>query len=140
VEEAVAAQCDWMLWLENDWEFVHAVPSPEFFRRLSNEGVETVRLFGTQKMKDGHRRLAGIRRILTRERIDWQPSSILGWEYGRAHWGAGGTLIQTDILQRHLHRSRLKDIIKAENNLRSVRPYVNLMWCNGLITTEGILP
>lgn len=127
--------CDWLLWLENDWETVTPLPSESF---LHESGADTVRLFGAKKFRSGPRQWAGARRILTRERIDWQPA-MAGWEAARAHWGAGGTLVQAAVLQRQIHQPRLKDVIKAENNLWSLRPIENLMWCRGLVTTAGVI-
>ncbi len=135
LEEAIRMDCDWMLWLENDWEAVARIPDEAF---LNTTGADTVRLFGEKKMQSGPRMWAGIRRILTQERIVWTPV-LPGWEAGFAHWGAGGTLIKTDVLWRQRHQPRLKDVIKAENNLLSLRPVNNLMWCHGLVTTEGVI-
>ena len=136
VAAAGLLECDWILWLENDWEAVGSIPTSTF---CDHADVETVRLFGVQKFEDGPRKWSGARRLLTRDRIDWQPHSYFGWECARAHWGAGGTLVKTSVLQRQLHQPRLKDVIKAENNLLSLRPIVNLMWCHGLQTTEGVI-
>lgn len=135
VQKARLEGCDWILWLENDWECVAPLPTEDFLR---SSGAETVRLFGEKKMRDGPRQWAGTRRILTQERINWRPA-MEGWETARAHWGAGGTLVKTAILERQLHQPRLKDVIKAENYLLSLRPLENLMWCNGLVTTEGVI-
>jgi len=135
LEAVTKANCQWLLWLENDWETVAPLPSEQFLR---NSGADTVRLFGVKKMRSGPRQWAGSRRILTQEPIDWQPD-MPGWESGRAHWGGGGTLVKTEVLQRQIHQSRLKDVIKAENNLLSLRPVENLMWCNGLETTPGVI-
>jgi len=135
VEEAVLVKCDWILWLENDWEAVAPIPSEDF---LNDSEAETVRLFGTRKMQTGPRQMAGARRIHTHALIDWQPVSP-GWEEAYAHWGAGGTLIQTAVLLRQLHQPRLKDVIIAENNLLSWRPVENLMWCHGIETTAGVI-
>lgn len=135
VGAAWEAGCHWILWLENDWEAVAPLPTEEF---LEWSGAETVRLFGAKKMRSGPRQWAGTRRMNTEERIEWVPV-LPGWEGGRAHWGGGGTFVQTDILRRQLHLPRLKDVITAENNLVSLRPVDNLMWCNGLHTTEGVI-
>lgn len=135
VQKALSESCAWILWLENDWESVAPIPTEAF---LHASGAETVRLFGVLKMHEGPRKLAGTRRIGTDERIDWRPA-MDGWETGRAHWGGGGTLVKTSILQRQLHQPRLKDVITAENYLLSLRPLENLMWCHGLISTEGII-
>ena len=135
VKAAVKADCEWILWLENDWEAVAAIPSESF---LTLTGAETVRLFGIKKMRSGPRQWAGSRRIHTTEMIKWCPI-IPGWEWGKAHWGAGGTLVKTAVLQRQFRQPRLKDVIIAENNLDSWRPTENLMWCHGLHTTEGVI-
>jgi len=135
VEAASRAHCDWMLWLENDWEFIAPCPDEAFLNWTS---ADTVRLFGAKKMRSGPRQWAGTRRIHTQERIEWVPIAA-GWEAGYAHWGAGGTLIRREVLARQLHQPRLKDVIIAENNLLSLRPVENLMWCNGLYTTEGVI-
>lgn len=137
VETCVAMACRWLLWFENDWECVASLPDEEF---LDFSRADTVRLFGAKKMRTGPRQWSGSRRILTQEPIDWQPSIALpGWEYGMAHWAGGGSFIKTEVLERQLHQPRLKDVIKAENNLRSLRPLDNVMWCNGLVTTAGVM-
>lgn len=131
--EVTRQQIGWVVWLENDWESVVAMPSTAF---LDDADIETARLFGRLKFRDGKRAPAGRLRIGTTEPIVWQTDRP-GWERGRAHWGAGGTIVRTSVLQRQAHQSRLKDVILAENNLVSLRPVENIMWSIGQDTTEG---
>ena len=133
LDEVKDAHCPWMLWLENDWETVAQIPTEDFL-----EQADTVRLFGVRKMRYGHRQLAGSRRMGTEDPIVWTEHAV-GWESGRAHWAAGGSLIRTEILERNRSVRRLKDVIEVENNLWSLRPVENLMWCHGVETTAGVM-
>lgn len=135
LEAVQRAGAEWMVWLENDWESVAALPNERF---IATSGMDTIRLFGVRKMRTGPRALAGPHRIGTREPIVWTPA-MPGWEQGRAHWGGGGTIVRTDVLTRQVHQPRLKDVITADTALRSLRPLHNLMWSLGLETTPGFL-
>jgi hypothetical protein len=140
IEAAAVAGAEFILWLENDWESVAAIPTIEFLRE-TNKGpskVQQWRLFGKRKMqKDGPRALAGEHQIGTKEKIKWGPSGLEGWEFGRAHWGAGGTIATLDFLEEQSFRNRLKDVITSKNNLPTLRPRSNIMFHIGDVTTEG---
>lgn len=131
---------EFIVWLENDWESVAPLPTDAFVR-LS--GVETIRLFGVKKFRSGHRALAGRHRIGTNEPLVWVPATGRpGWEYSaHAHWGAGGTIVRTDVIEAHVAAgpARLKDVIMSAHDLRSLRPIENVMWSIGQQTTTGFL-
>lgn len=133
LSEVTRLGIDWVVWLENDWESVAPLPSDAFCEAAD---VETVRLFGRLKFRDGPRAPAGRLRIGTTVPIEWRADRP-GWERGRAHWGAGGTIVRTAVLTRQVHQRRLKDVILAENNLVSLRPVENIVWSIGQETTEG---
>lgn len=129
---------NFVLWLENDWESERPLPPPEFFK--ANGHFAQVRLYGARKMKgDGPRALAGTHIIGTKTPIDWRPlEREPGWEKGRCHWGAGGTLVKPSILLGGAYEAaRLKDIIVAANNCVTIRPVENILWHIGEKTTEG---
>jgi len=131
-------EADWIVWLENDWESVAPLPSDVF---IETSGADTIRLFGAKKFRDGPRQNAGPHRIGTNDHILWEPwpGRTPGWEMGLAHWGAGGTMIRTDILARCSHLRRLKDVITHTTDLQSLRPLENIMWSIGHESTEGII-
>lgn len=133
------ARIPWVLWLENDWESVAPVPANP--GRIGTGHHATVRLFGAMKFRGGHRARAGEHRIGTNDRIRWSPlDTAPGWEWGYAHWGAGGTLIKTSVLVEQARgATRLKDVITANPSLASVRPVDNVMWSIGEETTAGFM-
>lgn len=140
IGEAAVRGAEFVLWLENDWESVAPIPTLEFLRTTAKEGIITWRLFGVRKGRgDGPRAWAGQHRIGTNEKIDWQPSKFSGWEFGLAHWGAGGTIATLAYLESQLHRPRLKDVITARVELPSARPTENIMWHIGEETTPGFV-
>lgn len=135
LEEAARLGSEWILWLENDWESVKPLPDAEW---LAQCDADTVRLFGEMKFRGGHRAKAGEHRIGTSERIAWVPLRA-GWEFGYAHWGAGGTLVRRSVLERQLHAERLKDVITADLRLLNWRPTENIMFSIGEETTAGFM-
>jgi len=137
LQEARKYEADWIVWLENDWESVAPLPSHAFMAEATGV-VDTIRLFGAKKFLDGPRQNAGPHKIGTREPIVWSPWSP-NWEFGLAHWGAGGTMVRTDILARCSHLRRLKDVITHTTDLPSLRPMENIMWSIGHESTEGII-
>jgi hypothetical protein len=128
---------DFMLWLENDWESVAPIPPISFFNPLVY--VDQFRLFGTRKMQgNGPRALAGPHRIGTKTLIDWADHpDFPAWEMARCHWGAGGTIVRPEELEPFKDRPRMKDIIVAANDLRSMRVKENILWHIGETTTGG---
>lgn len=126
-----------MLWLENDWESERPIPRFSFFRGLPY--IEQFRLYGTHKMRgDGPRAPAGTHVIGTKEKIIWSSRDDLpGWEEGRCHWGAGGTIVRPEILEPFRDGPRLKDVIVSSAHLRTVRPVENYLWHIGETTTKG---
>lgn len=139
LREVQAQLIPWVLWLENDWESVAPVPREPFPGCYGRVGTKTVRLFGVRKFRNGKRALAGRYRIGTTDRIKWSEiPSAPGWEWGYAHWGAGGTIIKTEVLARQMATAqRLKDVITADTHLPTVRPRENIMWSIGEETTRG---
>ncbi len=132
----VALRADWMLWLENDWESVEPLPDQGFFRRATEQKVETIRLFGTHKMRD---RIAGEYRLGTKDKINWKPWTEPGWEWGRAHWGCGGTIIRTSLIAALANRENVKVIMRERNEMLTLRPRHNIMFSNGEVTTPGFM-
>lgn len=136
IHEAQAVKADWLLMLENDWESVGPLPPSDFFERASSQRIETIRLFGTHKMRE---RIAGEYRLGTKEKIIWKPWTEPGWEWGRAHWGCGGTLIRTDLIAALANRQNVKVIMRERNEMLSIRPRANIMFSNGMETTPGFM-
>jgi len=141
VEAAALKGAEFVLWLENDWESAAPIPSIEVLRAGRDGPLKVVqwRMFGKRKMqKDGPRALAGEHRIGTKEKISWKPApGWKGWEFGFAHWGAGGTIATLDFLEEQLFRNRLKDVITSKNDLPTLRTVSNRLWHIGDVTTEG---
>jgi hypothetical protein len=91
---------DFMLWLENDWESTHTIPTLEQLRGFAE--VDQWRLYGHRKnAAGGPRSRAGTKNLGDGSALEWRPSqSIKGWEFTpRAHWGAGGTIVRPEKLQ-----------------------------------------
>jgi hypothetical protein len=108
---------EFMLWLENDWESTHPIPTLEQLRGFAE--VDQWRLYGHRKnAAGGPRSRAGTKNLGDGSALEWRPSqSIKGWEFTpRAHWGAGGTIVRPEKLEPHrqpfLGRERMKDVIK----------------------------
>lgn len=138
--EVERIKADWILWLENDWISERAIPSAMFFDAAEASAVQTVRLFGENKMKSGPRAPAGKHRMGTKEPISWRPSPFPGWEEGLAHWACGGSLIRAVTVREFVHLPSLKEIMLRWNALRSLRPRENIMWSIGPETTPGFIP
>lgn len=128
-----------MLWLENDWASERPIPPIEFFRSFAP--IEQFRMYGERKMKgDGPRVFAGRHIIGTKKPIVWSDAKgapKLDWEFGRAHWGAGGTIVRPTALNGLLDAPRLKDVIVGANDLYTLRPRENYLWHIGENTTAG---
>lgn len=138
VRAAAEENATHVLWMENDWASVKAIPWDVL------ELPDTVRLFGTHKRLDGHptRSLAGPHLLGTKTKIRWRPSeSRPGWECGRASWAAGGSIIRTDLLMAHLDAPRLKQVMLDLGPILTRRPagLENIMVSIGDETTPGFL-
>lgn len=128
---------DWVLWLENDWESVGALPPADFFERASSLSIPAMRLYGERKMRgNSPRAFAGPHCMGTKEPIRWTPFSQ-GWEIGQAHWGGGGCLLTAEAFKRAATYPRLKDFMTVENALPTLRPTENIMFHIGTKTTPG---
>ena len=139
IEEAALRGAEFVLWLENDWESVAPIPELDWLRNFRDlDSIVTWRMFGARKMREnGPRAMAGEHRIGTKDKVDWRETPGSGWEFGLTHWAAGGSIATLAHLKSQIHRWRLKDVITAKNDLRTMRPVKNLMFHIGDETTDG---
>lgn len=134
---AQARSCSHVLWLENDWLTRAPIPWDVFPHFM------TTRLFGAWKRLDhAHPRAkAGEHLLGTKTPQRWHADpDYPGWEWGTANWGAGGTIIRTDILAQHLNAYSLKEIMVRAGPLHTARSLYNIMHSVGDETTPGFIP
>jgi hypothetical protein len=135
VASATTMACSHVLWLENDWVTASPLPWHQIGR------FPTVRLYGARKRLDDHpRAMAGTHHLGTKRALRWGADTFPGWEVGDAHWAAGGSIIETALLERNMHLPRLKDMQAALGSLRTARPLGNIMHSVGDETTPGFIP
>lgn len=113
---------------------LHLESDQEFVRDLNLHVIrlaQSVRLYGRLKFRDpgNPRSPAGVHRYGTRERIDWQPTALTGWERGQAHWGGQASITRVDLLLGAIaHARRLSDVSRTLNSLDTLRPVENIVW------------
>lgn len=127
--EADARGATHILHLEQDWEFVRAMPR--------DFDAECVRLYGVRKERqDGPRALTGPHIIGTKQRIVWSWCRD-GWQRGLASWGGPPSITRTELLldaadkasPNMLNRvGEIASIARRLPRLDSLRPTENIVW------------
>lgn len=114
-----------ILHLENDFEWVGAVPDIEW---------PCVRLYGEFKGRGALHEATRRIDLVTRKTVDWQPHHVPGWERGLIHMGGPPSIVDIDLLMPRIERARvLKDI--GMFTIDTIRPVENIVWHIGAITT-----
>lgn len=119
--EAVRRGAEWILHLENDQEFVGALP----VRRDADQ----IRLYGEYKAKPGGPRAKAGERIWgTSETASWRIDSD-GWQRGVIHWGAQPSITRAGLLVAAVGGAeKVHDIPVLLNRLDTLRPLQNITW------------
>ncbi len=123
----VAAQrgCERILHLENDFEWVGAVPDIEW---------PCVRLYGAMKGRGELYSLAAPINLVDRTRVNWAHHKT-GWERGLIHFGGPPSIIDADMLVKAVAKAKvLKDI--GLFTVDTLRPTENIVWHIGATTTR----
>lgn len=137
VRSAIAARCDQMLWLENDWECVRSLADAPGI----TEEVDCIRLYGDHKQSDLSRP-AGRLNMVTGLVIPWQDCGEHAgrrWESARAHFGGAPSIIDLRCLAPFTDRPTMKDMAKAMGEVRTLRPRDNYFWHIGNEGTPGFV-
>lgn len=119
-----AAMSDWVLILENDWEWVRAFPWRLFdYLRASRPDVYALRLFGEFKERDQKRKAGTRHRGKDNLPAGWtqDPAAPEPCEIGTIHWGAPPCVTRaSDLVWLHQNCRKESDSIRRSGLIDSL--------------------
>jgi hypothetical protein len=130
---AIDRRAEWLLWLENDWEWVAPIPMDAL-----TLGAECVRLYGALKARTGPRAEAGRFIMGTTDPIVWRPIGG-GLERGEAHFAGPPSLTRPYALESLADGARSLKEVSLAGVLDTVRLVDNAVWHIGDTQTPGFV-
>ena len=135
VRAAERRGAQWLLWLENDIEWV-----AEFPWHALSYGPECVRLYGERKARTGPRAPTGRFLMGTKDPIVWHPLGD-GLERGEAHWAGQPSATRTHVMAGLADGAASVKQISLAGPLDTVRVVENVCWhADDGMQTPGFMP
>lgn len=122
VRAAERRGAEWVLWLENDIEWV-----AEFPWRALSYGPECVRLYGDRKARSGPRAPSGRFLMGTKDPIVWHELGD-GLERGEAHWAGQPSATRMHVMAGLADRAASVKQMSLAGPLDTVRVVENVCW------------
>lgn len=123
LEAAIANDCTSFLLVENDWEWVRALP----VKPAMPKEIDCIRLYGANKDREGLRPCSTTV-MGTPHPIRWEHLRP-GWERGLAHWGGPPSIVRIDRLLQAMDRAtNYKAISLQSTHFRTLRPTENFVF------------